>query len=726
MSSGITPKHRLSVPADAALGVPRRRVLCRRWLAVIGAMLVFCSMLLIDGIVTARIGLDAKAPPPEGIHQVPTSIRKGGPVINATQNDVHSYSMPAKTIALTFDDGPDPRWTPEVLRVLRKHDVPGTFFVVGAATTRHPELVEAVHESGSELGVHTFTHPDLATVSAFRAEQELSQTQLALAGAAGVTTYLVRPPYSSHIREVDAAGWRRVTEAAQQGYVTVLSDTDSRDWQRGGVDTIVRNATPRDDRRGAIVLLHDGYGDRSQTAAALDRLIPLLKDKGYRFTTVSEGLGFPPANRPAEPLQRLRGEVLIGAVTVSTTVVAALDTAIVVTGLLVVARLLLTVVFSARHVRQRRSRTWSWGPEITGRVSIVVPAYNERECIADTVRSLVTSDYPVEVIVVDDGSLDDTAAIVEGLGLWNVHVVRQANAGKSAALNRGISLAHSDIIIMIDGDTVLEPDTVRRIVQPFADPSVGAVAGNTKIANRRSIVAAWQHIEYVIGFNVDRRVYDVLRCMPTVPGAIGAFRRTALEDVGGVSSDTLAEDTDLTMALCRAGWRVVYEEDARAWTEAPTTLRQLGRQRYRWSYGTMQAIWKHRRALLESGPSGRFGRVGLVNLALFQVLLPLIAPLVDVMLLYGLLFLDPVRTLVAWTAIQLIQMLGGAYAFRLDGERLGVLWLMPVQQFVYRQVTYGVLLQSVATALAGVHVRWHKLRRVGGLEQLMTTQLRAR
>ena len=140
----------------------------------------------------------------------------------------------------------------------------------------------------------------------------------------------------------------------------------------------------------------------------------------------------------------------------------------------------------------------------------------------------------------------------------------------------------------------------------------------------------------------------------------------------------------------------------------------------------MQAMWKHRRALLESGPSGRFGRVGLVNLALFQVLLPLIAPLVDVMLLYGLLFLDPVRTLVAWTAIQLIQMLGAAYAFRLDGEHLGVLWLMPVQQFVYRQVTYGVLLQSVATALAGVRVRWHKLRRVGGLEHLMTTQLRAR
>ena len=236
------------------------------------------------------------------------------------------------------------------------------------------------------------------------------------------------------------------------------------------------------------------------------------------------------------------------------------------------------------------------------------------------------------------------------------------------------------------------------------------------------MVAAWQHIEYVIGFNIDRRVYDVLRCMPTVPGAIGAFRRAALEQVGGVSSDTLAEDTDLTMALCRAGWRVVYQEDARAWTEAPTRLQQLWRQRYRWSYGTMQSMWKHRRALLETGSSGRFGRVGLINLALFQVLLPLLAPLIDVLLIYGLLFLDPVRTLLAWFAILAIQMLGAVYAFRLDRERLGVLWLMPAQQFVYRQITYAVLLQSAATAVAGVRLRWHKLHRAGGLEKLMTTQ----
>ncbi len=250
-------------------------------------------------------------------------------------------------------------------------------------------------------------------------------------------------------------------------------------------------------------------------------------------------------------------------------------------------------------------------------------------------------------------------------------------------------------------------------MQPFARADVGAVAGTAKVANRSGILTQWQHIEYVIGFNIDRRVYDVLRCMPTVPGAVGAFRRTALTDVGGVSDDTLAEDTDLTMALCRAGWWVVYEERARAWTEAPATLGQLWRQRYRWSYGTMQAMWKHRRAVLERGASGRLGRVGLVNMALFQVLLPLLAPLMDIFLVYGLLFLDPAATVLAWVGVLLLQMLAAAYAFRLEGESLRPLWLMPLQQLVYRQMMYAVVIHAVAAAFAGIRLRWHKLRRTG-------------
>ncbi len=279
---------------------------------------------------------------------------------------------------------------------------------------------------------------------------------------------------------------------------------------------------------------------------------------------------------------------------------------------------------------------------MTEPVSIIVPAYNESAGIEAAVRSLLASDHPVEIIVVDDGSTDGTADLVESLGL-PVRVIRRQNAGKPAALNTGLATASYELVVMVDGDTVLEPTTVRTIVQPFADPGVGAVSGNAKVVNRRGLLGRWQHIEYVVGFNLDRRLFDLAECMPTVPGAIGAFRRPALLDLGGVSEVTLAEDTDLTMALCRAGWRVVYEEHARAWTEAPASLNALWRQRYRWCYGTLQAMWKHRGALVQHGTAGKLGRRGLLYLLLFQVLMPLLAPVVDIFALYGLVFLDPVR-----------------------------------------------------------------------------------
>lgn len=251
------------------------------------------------------------------------------------------------------------------------------------------------------------------------------------------------------------------------------------------------------------------------------------------------------------------------------------------------------------------------------------------------------------------------------------------------------------------------------MIQPFAEPDVGAVAGNVKVGNRRSLLAAWQHIEYVIGFNLDRRLYDTLRCIPTVAGAIGAYRRSAVLQSGGLSHDTLAEDTDLTIALHRAGWQVAYQEYARGWTEAPTTLRQLWSQRYRWCYGIMQALWKHRHALIERGHAGRFGRRGLPLLALFGIVLPLLGPLIDIMAGYGMVFFDPVKTAAAWLGMLALQSITAIFAFRLDRERLAPLWALPLQQLVYRQLMYLVLVQSLITALTGSRLRWHKLRRTG-------------
>ncbi|GAA4773022.1 glycosyltransferase [Actinomycetospora chlora] len=693
--------------------VPRRGVVF-----IVVALMMFSCLLLVHGLAGSQIGVDAAAhPDAEATDGVPPAITAGGPVIDARGAPV-SARMPAKTVALTFDDGPDPTWTPQVLEVLRRHQVPATFFVVGSMAARHPDLLRDIRAAGSEVGLHTFTHPDLSDASGVRIDRELAENQLVLAGALGESSYLLRPPYSSTANAVTADALRSFEAAGRDGYVTVLSDVDSEDWQRPGVDAIVRNATPQNGA-GGVVLLHDAGGDRSQTVAALDRLIPELQAQGYRFATPETAVGLPADNRPVSTAAHLAGSTLIGLVAVAGVVVDALTWLLLVVGVLVVLRLVLMLVVAVRHHRRRHAPGFSWGPPVTAPVSVIVPAYNEKENIAATVRSLVASDHPVEVLVVDDGSTDGTADIVEALRLPNVRVIRQANGGKPSALNAGIAHARHDLIVMIDGDTVFEPTTVGRLVAPFADPTVGAVAGNAKVASRRGLLARWQHIEYVMGFNVDRRVYDVLRCMPTVPGAAGAFRRQVLLQVGGVSDDTLAEDTDLTMAICRTGWRVVYEDAARAWTEAPATLGQLWRQRYRWSYGTMQSMWKHRHAVVEPGASGHFGRVGLAHLAVFQVLLPLLAPLVDIFLVYGLIFLDPVTTLVLWAAVQAVQMVAAVVAFRLEREPLGVLVLLPLQQIVYRQLMYAVLIRSMVTAVGGIRLGWQKLRRVGGLEDLL-------
>ena len=306
--------------------------------------------------------------------------------------------------------------------------------------------------------------------------------------------------------------------------------------------------------------------------------------------------------------------------------------------LVALTRAALLGTLAGRHARAPRPQRLLTPPP----VSVVVPAFNEAAVIEQTVLALAASSYPsLEIVIVDDGSTDQTAAIVERLGLACVRVVRQANTGKAGALNTAIARARHDIIVSVDADTLFEPETVAILVDALAAPGVGAVAGNTKVANRDRRLGRWQHIEYVIGFNLDRRLYDVLGCMPTVPGAVGAFRRRALEDVGMFSSDTLAEDTDVTIALGRAGWHVGYEARAVAHTEAPATLRALWRQRVRWTHGTLQSVYKHRAALHREGRE-HIGRRGLPYLVISQVLAALLAPSIDGLAVYGLLTRDVV------------------------------------------------------------------------------------
>ncbi|WPP30192.1 polysaccharide deacetylase family protein [Streptomyces sp. CL7] len=705
------PSHRRRAPRPDRRGALRRRVPLRLALPLL-VLVALAAMLMLRGYVHSEILADHRVQDPAPTTEVPKEILEGGPVIDARTGKAATLSVPDRRLVLTFDDGPDPTWTPKVLDVLKKHDAHAVFFVTGTMASRHPGLVQRMVDEGHEIGLHTFNHPDLSLQSTKRIDWELSQNQLAITGAAGIRTSLFRPPYSSFSAAMDNESWPVTEYIGSRGYLTVVNNTDSEDWKRPGVDEIIRRATP-ENGKGAIVLMHDSGGDRSQTVAALDRFLPDLKDKGYEFDNLTEALDAPSAHSPVTGPELWKGKAWIFLVQASEKITDVLVVGLAVIGTLVIARFVLMLLLSGAHAGRVRRKGFRWGPPVTEPVTVLVPAYNEAKCIENTVNSLMASDHPIEVLVIDDGSTDGTARIVEAMGLPNVRVIRQLNAGKPAALNRGLANARYGIVVMMDGDTVFEPSTVRELVQPFADPRVGAVAGNAKVGNKDSLIGAWQHIEYVMGFNLDRRMYDILRCMPTIPGAVGAFRKSALEPIGGMSDDTLAEDTDVTMALHRAGWRVVYAENARAWTEAPETVQQLWSQRYRWSYGTMQAIWKHRRALVDKGPSGRFGRVGLPFVSLFMIVAPLLAPLIDVFLLYGLVFGPTQQTIVAWLGVLAIQAVCAAYAFRLDKERMTHLISLPLQQILYRQLMYVVLLQSWITALTGGRLRWQKLRRTG-------------
>jgi len=698
--------------------VDRRRRIERRierppahWGALALLLVALLLVLFTQGVAEHLTG-QSGTPPPNGDAVLPS-----GEAIFTGAGDrlVPRGEAPGRRVALSFDDGPDPRWTPRIAALLLHLRVPATFFVVGDHVVRHPGIVGDLADSGFEIGNHTFTHADLAPLAGWQRNLQLSMTDSAIAGSAGVRPRFVRPPYSATAAAVDAADERAFAAVARRGYLIALSNFDAEDWRNPGVRKIVRNATPRG-RQGGVILLHDGGGDRSQTLAALARLVPELRRRGFRFVPVSALAGLSPGD--ADPAvgdsQRLRGKLLIGALTVARWLTDALAFLLIPIAILAVLRALVLAAFARRHARGYRDG--ERGEQFSPPVSIVVPAFDEARVIEPAVRSLAASDYPeVEVIVVDDGSTDRTGEIVEDLGLERVRVLLEENAGKPVALNTGIAAARHGLIVTVDADTVFESGTLRQLVQPFREGRVGAVAGNTKVGNRSGLLGRWQHIDYVMGFNLDRRLYDVLQCMPTVPGAIGAFDRRALAEVGYFSGATLAEDTDVTIALGRAGWRVLYAEDARAFTEAPSTISALWRQRYRWSYGTMQAVWKHRRAPFERG-GGRIGRIGIPYLLFFQVLLPLLAPLIDVFTIYGVIFLNPLVAIGYWVGFNLLTLGLGIYAFRLDREPLRPLWAMPLQQLVYRQLMYLVVIQAVISAVRGTPLRWQHVERTGEAE----------
>jgi peptidoglycan/xylan/chitin deacetylase (PgdA/CDA1 family) len=622
-------------------------------------------------------------------------------------------------VALTFDDGPDPRFTPAILDTLRARGAPASFFVVGLQAARWPELVQRAFAEGHEIGNHSFTHPDVDRVADWRLGLELEATSRLLETLLGRRALLYRPPSLADVEPRTIAGARAFARAGSLGYLVVDADVDPRDWEEPSADALVERVLA-DAHEGGVVLLHDGGGDRSTTVAALPRIIDGLRARGLRLAPLGALIGksrdevMAAAPLRQQPVARLavRTTFSFGTVALQFGRVA-LALALVLTGLR--AALMIALALWAER-RRRRRRTPL--PPVSAPITAIVPAYNEAQVIAGTVERLLRSDVPVEVIVVDDGSSDDTIARVRArfAGDARVRLIAQANQGKAAALRRGFAEARHEIVVALDADTWFAPDTVTALAAQMADPRVGAVAGTAEVGNCDGWLARCQSLEYLVQQEIDRRAWDVFGALPIVPGAVGAWRKSAVEELGGFGSDTLAEDADLAMALCRRGWRVVHAPEARARTEAPETLGALARQRVRWSFGVLQAMWKHRRALVERR-AGAFGRLVLPTMIVFQVALPLLTPLALAAALWALAcgnWRPAAIASAAFCAIDGVQLVVAAALARRGGGSCRVAaraWL--AARFIQRPLLLWVALRSLARVIDGIPLGWGKLARRG-------------
>ncbi|HKN66485.1 MAG TPA: glycosyltransferase [Gemmatimonadaceae bacterium] len=657
-------------------------------------------------------------------------------------------------VALTFDDGPDPTWTGPILDTLASRGVKATFFVIGQNADAHVPLLRRIYREGHEVGNHTYSHPNLGLTGRKRTEIELDATERLIEAMLDRRTALFRPPYFGDAEPTTRNELIPVWLATERGYITVGLHVDSEDWQDPPPDSIVKNVldTRPDDptekpecsdslARGSktnvcdVVLLHDGGGNRSNTVAALGPLIDSLRARGDTLVLVSQlaGLTRDQAMPPLGSRAGMERLLLIGGFGLLGIVEWLLFWIFTIAVVLGVARLLVigTLAVIQRLMRhQDRSLPTAFAPG----VSIVVPAYNEEKVISQTIDSLLAQIYSgaLEIIVVDDGSRDATyqqARAMHGNDP-RVRIFAKQNGGKASALNFGIAHAQHEIIIALDADTLFARDTVAELVQPLADERVAAVAGNAKVGNRINLVTRWQALEYVTSQNLDRRAFSLLDCITVVPGAVGAWRRSVVNQVGGFREDTLAEDQDLTLAVRRAGYSVAYADGAIALTEAPDTLRALARQRFRWSFGTLQCAWKHRGTLFRRR-YGTLGWVALPNVWLFQLLLPALSPLADLMFVFSLLSVWATRTshgatyalvnleqvLTYYAVFLLVDWAAAIVAFLMEPrEDKQLTWLIFIQRFAYRQIMYWVVVKSFAAAIRGRVVGWGKLERKATVE----------
>jgi cellulose synthase/poly-beta-1,6-N-acetylglucosamine synthase-like glycosyltransferase/peptidoglycan/xylan/chitin deacetylase (PgdA/CDA1 family) len=662
------------------------------------------------------------------------------------------YGYHPNEVALSFDDGPDPKWTPRILDVLKKYDVKGTFLIIGEEALENIGLLKRELREGHELGNHTYTHPDIAegSISPNRLDLEVNLTERLFASKLGVQPLYFRPPYDIDEEPETNDQAAPIVRIQQLGFIVIGNKIDTNDWDervRKTPEEIAQSVLDQLDRmktkpqfRGSVILMHDGGGDRSVTFAALPVLIKTLRAHGYTFVPVSALMG----KTAADVMPKLTFWQSMRAIpdSIAFSTLAAIGNFIVfvffVGDILMSARLVLVGLFAVIDRLRRPHREAS--PGFNPQIAVLIPAYNEEKVIVRTIRSVLNSDYDnLRVIVIDDGSSDNTfevarTAYAREIAAGRVEVLTKANGGKAAALNYALEQLDEDFYVGIDADTVIATDAITKLIPHFEDPRIGAIAGNAKVGNRVNLWTRWQALEYITSQNFERRALDLFNVVTVVPGAIGAWRTAAVKAAGGYPLNTVAEDADLTMNLLEQQYKVVYEDRALAFTEAPIDARGLMRQRFRWSFGILQSVWKHKLAFVRNKAMGLFA---LPNILIFQMFLPLVSPFIDLMFAAGVVhyFIDRyyhpeaasaasfMKLLAYFLTFLLIDFVTSAVAFSLerrhpankgDGWLLFHIWL---QRFAYRQVFSIVLFKTLKRAIDGKPFNWDKLERTAQMSK---------
>lgn len=640
-----------------------------------------------------------------------------------TKYVIKKYGYAPGKIVLTFDDGPDPDYTPRILDILKREHVPAAFFVVGSMAEKNIPILRREFEEGYEIGNHTFFHPDISTVSIQRVNLELNATRKLIESVTGRSTILFRPPFNADAEPQTLAEVIPVAESRKQSYINIGESIDPWDWQPGVTADSIIARTIRQKDNGSMLLLHDAGGDtREETIKALPEIIHFFKSHGYKFTTIADVLGktkddlMPPIkdNATSGVLGSLYNLLIQFYFYGNWFLLYLFLSAI----FLAVGRVVLIGILAIRQYSDDKKINRAVVDLSTlPPVSIIVPGYNEEVTAIKTIQSLLKTAYNIfEIIFVDDGSKDKTYELVNDAYGHHplVKVLTKPNGGKASALNFGISHAKYEFVVCIDADTQLKDDAIYHLMTYFTDDEIGAVAGTVKVGNENNMITRWQSIEYITAQNMDRRAFDLINSITVVPGAIGAFRKSAIDKAGGFTYDTLAEDCDLTMRILKQGYVVKNCAEAIAYTEAPETLNGLLKQRFRWSFGVIQSFWKNKDALFNKKYKF-FGMVGMPNILLFQIILPLFSPLADLMMIFGLFSDKPGKILFFYAAFVVIDFLVAIIAFRMEKEDYKKLVYIIPQRFIWRQLMYYVLFKSIRKALKGELSGWGALKRTGSV-----------